>query len=258
MYCWHPSLQQCDTCLKRDPAAASPPVPWEGSHGSPISRYLATLRGAFCPARTAPSFARTEVAPALRFLLLSALPLSLVAGIVPHTRLLSFEGAMKVRVLGQPGFGELVLDVLRAMASQVVLDAVQLLACALPFASLVRAYAGPEKVPFAVRMLFYRAWLHPCAALGVYLLVALAPGVSATAAEGPPDAVLWAAAAFQVGAPVLFMMAMAYVSRLACGLGMGWSILIVSVAVTVAAFAAWGAGQVLVLALPAVPNAPSS
>src|SRR5262245_55070458 len=81
-----------------------PPVsiPWERSDEPALKRYFATLASAFRPMRSAAAFARTDLGPAQRFFLLSALPFAMLAGVIPHTRTLMFEGNFNVRVLGHP------------------------------------------------------------------------------------------------------------------------------------------------------------
>ena len=57
-------------------------------------------------------------------MLLSALPLALLAGVIPHTRTLLFEGSFKVRVIGtpMPGQFDIALDVARAMGLQLAAE----------------------------------------------------------------------------------------------------------------------------------------
>lgn len=250
VFCWHPSLHRCDACLRRDPAAAAPPVPWEHGPMSGPKRYFRTLATAFSPARSAPAFARPDLRPALWFLLCSALPLSLLAGIIPHTRLLTFRAA-GVEVAAGATAAALAWDIVRAMLVQLCFDGVQLGAFLLPYGTLVRSYAGPERVPYAVRVVLYRAWLHPLAALLVGVLAAI--GGPAAPDADIPGWLVHASNILMVGAPVLFMMATTYVARLACGIGMALSILIVTIAALVALFSAMGTAMGLMALLPEIP-----
>ena len=141
LFCWHAQSNRCDACLKRDPAAAAPPIAWESGHRAAPVRYVATLGSAFSPVQSAPAFARPDVQPALTFFLLSALPLAALAGVIPYTKTLMFGSSLAVALQGHPSSAEIAADVVRAMLLQLGLFTLQFAALSLPFLSLVRAYA---------------------------------------------------------------------------------------------------------------------
>jgi hypothetical protein len=237
--CFHTAIDRCQRCLARDPTEAAPPLPWE-HEGEPLfRRYLRTLGSAFAPVRTAPAFAHAGVAAARRFMLLSVVPLALLAGVIPHTRTLLFEGGFKVRVIGTPMPGQLdiVLDIARAMGLQVLLTAVECLCVAMPFVSLCRAYA-PQRMQAAVRSMYYRLWLLPAFSLLFYLVPLALP---AQTGSSPP---LWAAMVALVLVAgsgilrVLLFVAMNSTARIACGLG-PW----LSIVVVVVPFGVWVAAK---------------
>lgn len=233
--CFHPAVARCERCVGRDPADAAPPLAWERPDGTPWSRYLATLASAFSPVRSAPAFARGEVATALRFALLTALPLAALAGVIPHTRTLLFRGDFVVELIGKPTAQQIVLDVAQAALLQVGLTLVSVAALLLPFTSLVRAYA-PGKQVAAARVLYYRAWLLPAALAFFYLVVwvsPIPPGLADPAAtdavpQAPPLAVAVALIVRMI-APVLLFVAMSATARLACGLGPLMSFVVVAI-----------------------------
>jgi hypothetical protein len=230
--CWHPSVARCAQCLSLDPSETAPAIPWERPGGSALLRYLATFASAFSPVRSAPAFARKDLPAARRFMLLSALPLALLAGIIPHTRTLLFEGNFAVRLVGHPSTSEIVLDVLRAALSETVLTAVQLGCLLLPYVSLVRAYGAPQREEAAVRVMYYRIWLLPAALLLFHLAVwALPTPDLATLEQAPPASWLIVLSLGLLGS-VLLMLAMTATARLACGLGPWLSMLVVLVPVT--------------------------
>lgn len=246
VFCYHSVLSCCESCLRQNPAAAAAPIPFEQLQRPLLWRLGATLLSALRPTATAPAFAQPALGPAVRFLLLTAVPLSLLAGVIPHTRTLLFA-EMAVSVLDAPDGFALTIDVVRAALCQLVLDAVHLTALWLPFVSLLRAYAGPERAVFGRRALLYRAWLVPAATLltGLVLWTQRAP---ATGQE--PEATVLLLLSLPQLLPVLLLLSMGYTARLACGLGIGWSILIVTVSVTVAAFASDAATMLVNAALP--------
>lgn len=251
-FCWHASLGRCDMCLRQDPASAAPPVPWEAPDTPPIARWVRTLATAFAPAATAPAFARTPIGPALRFLLATAVPLSLLVGLVPHTRTLLFSGAGQVRLVGDPDAIAIGLDVVRAMLTQLTVHGVQLLAFLLPYRSLSAAYGGADRAPFAVRAALYRAWLLPVGGLVQFAVLALSP----TVAE-PPGVPAWALGIVltaQLGAMVLFTLSMIYAARLASGLSTLWAVVAVAVALILAAIGGGAAESAAQWLLPPAPT----
>jgi hypothetical protein len=228
--CWHPSIERCQQCLKRDPTEAAPPIPWERSDAPWPRRFVATLGTALRPIRTAPAFARDDVGAALRFMLLSAIPLALLAGIIPHTRTLLFEGEFRVRVLGNPDDAQIALDVLRAMGVQLAMSALEIGCLMLPFVSLVRAYA-PERRHAALRVMLYRAWLLPAALAAFYLAIWALPAPPTGAAPQAPPVGWVIVLGLRTMVPVLLFVAMGSTARLSCGLGPWMSMVVVIVPV---------------------------
>jgi len=252
VFCWHPAVDRCSACLTRDPTEAAPPIPWEEASTGGVGAYLRTLGAAFRPVRTAPAFARDELAPALRFLWLSAVPMALLAGIIPHTRTLEFGDVFGVELLKNPDSATIALDVARAMAVQAGLFAVELAAIALPFTSLVRAYAHPTRRAAALRVVLYRVWLVPGTALLFYLGGWALPAPSQSDVIPAGYALLLA---LRVILPVYLMVAMGATARLACGLGPGMSIVVVLVPFILSAVVDAIAVTAVEAMLPALPAA---
>lgn len=250
VFCYHAQLERCENCLRADPAAAAPAIPFESEQRGALGGFFATLLTAFSPARTAPAFARPDLGRAVRFFLLSAVPLSALAGVIPQTRLLVF-GDMQVQVVGNASNGQIALDIVRAMFAELCLDGVLLLALWAPFVSLVRAYAGAEKTPAARRVLLYRAFLMPLATLlSALVIFPFAPPEPGQ----PPPQLLGLLLAIPQLLPVLLIVSMGFTARLACGLRTGWSFVIVSVAVVVTVLAAPAAVTLVSAALPPAPG----
>jgi hypothetical protein len=239
LFCWHPVAERCDTCLKRDPAAAAPALPWETLHGSPIQRYVRTLVSAFAPVRTAPAFARPGTRAALRFFLLSALPFAALAGIIPNTKTLMFGGA-SVTLEGNPTATGIALDVARAMGLQVLFSAVDFLSLAVPYTSLVHSYSPPERRGAAWRVLLYRSWLAPVAALIYGLGLWLLP-----VAQFQP---LLAMTVFTLN--LLLLSSLRASARLASGIGVVLSFVVVAVPLTVCMFVQLFLARILDIWLP--------
>jgi hypothetical protein len=215
IFCWHALSSRCDACLKRDPAAAAPPLAWEGSTGNGIGRYFGTLGSAFRPVRSAPAFARPQVRPALRFFLLSALPMAALAGVIPYTKTLMFGSSLAVTVQGHPTSAEIATDVARAMLIQLGLFGLDFAALALPFTSLVRAYADETKRPAALRALLYRSWLLPAATLLFFLAVWLLPPGPTPEAASPFLPYVFT---IQLTFNALLLLSMRATARFACGI----------------------------------------
>jgi hypothetical protein len=201
--------------LKRDPAAAAPPLAWEAPKGNAIGRYFGTLGSAFHPVVSAPAFARTEIAPALRFFLLSALPMALLAGVIPYTKTLMFGSSLALTIQGNPSHNEIAIDVVRAMLIQLGLFTLEFAALALPFTSLVRAYAEEAKRPAALRALLYRAWLLPGGALLYFLALWVLP--AGPQPDVPSPAVFWVVMVTTAFNAVL-LLSMRATARFACGI----------------------------------------
>jgi hypothetical protein len=216
IFCWHALSARCDACLKRDPAAAAPPLAWEARVGSGIGRYFGTLGSAFRPVRSAPAFARHEIGPALRFFLVSALPMAALAGVIPYTKTLMFGSSLAVTVQGHPSSAEIATDVVRAMLIQLGLFALDFAALALPFTSLVRAYADVTKRPAALRALLYRIWLLPGATLLFFAALWLLPAGPTPEAATP---LLPLVITVQLTFNALLLLSMQATARFACGIG---------------------------------------
>lgn len=231
IFCWHPIAERCDTCLKRDPAAAAPALPWETQQGSELTRFFRTLGGSFRPLHTAPAFARPGAKRAIRFFLLTAVPLAALAGIIPRTKTLLF-GNFSVILQGHPSTGEIVLDVATAMGMQLLASSVEFAALALPYVSLTHAYAPPERHAAAVRVLLYRTWLSPFATLLMNVAAWLLPSSGGT--EDLPRFMEPFAIAHML-LHLLLLSSMRATVRLACGVGPLLSYVIVIISLVVCA-----------------------
>jgi hypothetical protein len=235
--CWHPEVERCTQCLQRDPAAAAAPIAWEQRERPLLRRYFGTFAGAFSPFKTAPAFAHGEVGDALRFMLLSALPLALLSGVIPYTRTLLFAGNFAVRVIGHPSGAQIGGDVVRSMLVGFGVTAIEFVCLLLPFTSLVRAYA-PARRDAAQRALHYRLWLLPAAALLAYLAASVLPlpnPEAATPGSAAPGLLL--ALEFVrllcLTLVVLLILTMSATARLACGLSPLISTVVVVVSLVV-------------------------
>ena len=253
VFCWHPSVRRCHACIRRDPTEAAPPIPWESEEAlGGFERYWRTLATALRPIKSAPAFARRGVGPALRFMLLSALPLVVVSGIIPHTRTLLFSGQMQVQLIGQPSVLEIVLDVLRAIAVEVGSHGVELACLYLPFTSLIRAYAPPEKRHAAAKVVLYRLWLmvliSGVAHVGSWALLPPEPGPLVTGVL--QDAFLILSALM----PAMMFISMGGVARLACGLSLGMTLLVVLVPMVLWTVVLPLTGVAVEVILPPVPQ----
>jgi len=228
--CFHTPVMRCVTCMRSDPTEASPPLPFEAGDGTALGRYFRTYGTAFYPWRSAPAFARPGLRPAIVFFALSSLPMILLAGIIPHTRTLLFAN-WQVLLQGAPSESAIALDVARAIAVQIGLSAVELLSLLLPFASLMAAYA-PERKEAATRLVLYRFWLGPAAAL-IGQVAAWSLAIPALPLPVGPEQTLPAAIVFsafvQAGLRVFQLLALIATSRLACGLSVPMSLLVVGV-----------------------------
>lgn len=226
LQCFHAPIGRCVKCVERDPAEASPPLPFEAGDGTALGRYFRTFGTAFYPWRSAPAFARPGLKPAVAFFALSSLPLMLVLGIIPHTRTLNF-GAGTIALVGTPTQAEIVLDVARAIAVQLAVSLVELACLVLPFASLVGAYAAPRKEA-AVRYVLYRFWLAQLAILVGYLAIwTLEAPVEGVPLPDASVAVLLTSDFAKLLLRVLFLIGMNATARIACGLSTWVSLLVV-------------------------------
>ena len=244
LFCWHAIAERCYTCLKRDPAAAAPALPWETQQGSIVSRFLRTLTSAFQPVQTAPAFARPGLRQAWLFFALSALPLAALAGVIPRTKTLMFGSALKIVVQGHPSTTAIALDVLTAMSLQLLAFGVDFAALALPYTSLLRAYAPADRANAGLRVLFYRSWLAPFATLCLYV------GAWVLPSEPSPDepARVYQFLLFgQLMLNILLLSSMRATARLACGVGALLSFVVVAIPLIVWTFAQLFAERLLAL-----------
>lgn len=220
MICWQDVVDRCHACVVRDPTAGIDRLPWEDKTRPALARYLRTLGSALHPRKSAAAFAYEGLAGAVRFLLLTAVPMAALAGVVPHTRTLLFAGSFEVSVLGRPGVGEMAFDVVRAMFVEILLSGIALACLALPFVSLVKAYAPIDRSHAALRALLYRGWLLPFAWLVFYIGTwALPTPIEPVTAETAVPAGLRTFALIRDLIPILLLLAMVATARLACGLG---------------------------------------
>jgi hypothetical protein len=228
--CFHAPVARCVSCMKGDPTEASPPLPFEAGDGTLLGRYFRTYGTAFYPWRSAPAFARPGLRPALLFFALSSLPMILLSGVMPHTRTLWFA-AGTIIVQGSPAPDVIAFDVARAILVQLGLSAVELLSLLLPFASLVAAYA-PERKDAAIRLVLYRFWLGPFAGLIGQAAAWTLPLSVVTDAIDPTQmlpAPIMIAAIVQAVLRVFQLLALIAASRLACGLSVPLSLVVVGV-----------------------------
>jgi hypothetical protein len=210
--CWHHPIRRCHRCLMLDPAGAAPPIAWEQRDRNVVARFFATLATALQPLASAPAFARSGVGPAIRFWLVTFVPLALLSRIIDFTRLHYFVDRL-ILVVGTPSDAETAVDVGRAIALGALVSVVAVLALALPYVSLIRSYsARGSRLDAPVRLLLYRSFLVPLASVingvGIWLL--------------PVDPDVAAFTLVQIAAViplVLLFSAMRATARMATGLG---------------------------------------
>lgn len=219
-FCWDESTSRCKSCASSDSSNATIRLPFEDTSKPFLSRVTATLASAFNPRETAGGFSTCDPTFALRFLLLSALPLSLVSGVIPHTQTLVFGPGLSVELVGQVGGIEIAIDVLRAMFFQLLFDGITITALVLPFTSLAKSYGNTQSAVGAIGTVFYRYWLIPGAMLISYLAFWILPEVGIGLFI---QFVLSALALF------FFIRAMWLTARLSYGVGTVWSIAVVGV-----------------------------
>jgi hypothetical protein len=158
--CWQAAFTRCQSCLVRDPRAAAPPIAWETS-SNVVSRFVRTAASALRPTRSAPGFLGGGTIAPRTFFLLSFVPLALVTGVVPFTSTLIFGNRFGVAVVGGANTAAIALDVGRAALTGLLMSSGLLLALALPYVSLTRAYAGKGDPDAPRRVVAYRAFLIP-------------------------------------------------------------------------------------------------
>jgi hypothetical protein len=219
-FCWDESTSRCRLCASGDSLKAAVRLPFEDGSQPFISRVIATLASAFNPQETARCFSACEPTLALRFLLISALPLSLATGVIPHTRTLVFGPGLQVDFVGQVSGSEIALDILRAMLFQLLFDGIVITALVLPFASLAKSYGNIQSATGAIGTVFYRYWLIPGAMLISYLAFWVLP-----------DARIGIFAEFVISVLALYFIvrAMWLTARLTYSVGTVWSIAVVGV-----------------------------
>jgi hypothetical protein len=152
--------------LPDTPVQAPGPIAWEAAERAFLVRLFGTLRATFSPLTTIRAAATGELSPALRFGLLWMVPWMLLWAILPFTHTLNFT-YFRIEVIQKPGDLPIVWDVARAMAIGFTHNALILIAWAVPFASLLRAFGkaepGVNLQTVAYRVMLYRSWVVPCA-----------------------------------------------------------------------------------------------
>jgi hypothetical protein len=187
-----------DPSLSNEPEQISPPpiapMPWEDRARSVFGRYWGTFGNALTPVRGVPALCSPVVFPAWTFALLSALPFMLAWGIIPFTSTLAFGPSLSVEATSEAGKIPLWFDVSKSMAISFGVSMVTQLSWALPFASLLRAFAD-ARVPsdlvrsIAMRFVLYRAWLVPFGIVAFHLAFWVMPAAGdAQAQQGREDA----------------------------------------------------------------------
>lgn len=201
---------------------------------------------AFSPARSAPAFAQGTAKSAFAFFLLTAVPLSLLSGIIPYTRHLQF-GDMAVNFVTDTTSAAIALDIFRAMGIQLALHFAFIGGLMMPYVSLLKAYGNPAASTVAKRLILYRAWLVPAATL----LTGLIGWAMTTPPEGqsPGAGFVIAVNVVQI-LPVLLLLAMGFAARFSAGVGRGWAIVLVTVAVLISFCTSTLAAMVLLSASP--------
>lgn len=225
--CWRAQQKRCHACLLRDPTEAAAPIDWEFQDRPLLQRYLGTLLTALSPNASAPAFAHDDIEASLGFFLRSALPIAMLAGIIPHTRTLQFGGGFEVLLIGANHDAmHITIDVVRAMLVQAVVTGLMLSALLFPYVSLARAYGEPRRRHAALRVMFYRGWLIPASSLLFFLEVWAAPTQWLADLQLEQFMLLLAA---PVACHVLLLVAMRSTLRFCCGLGVivAWVVAIV-------------------------------
>ncbi|HEY6881596.1 MAG TPA: hypothetical protein VI299_26400 [Polyangiales bacterium] len=138
---------------------------WEDNALPWYQRVFRTLRATFAPVETLHAVANGEIAPALRFMLLSALPWMLLWAVIPFTHNLNFGSGFEVTVIADKGALPIELDIVRAMAIGLVFNGLTQLSWAVPFVSLLAAFSTGERPEdpkrAGWRTALYRMWIVP-------------------------------------------------------------------------------------------------
>jgi hypothetical protein len=150
------------------------PMGWEDEALPWFTRLYRTLEATFAPLETLHAAANGEIVPALRFMLLSALPWMLLWAIIPFTHTLTFGPSFRIAVAPAAGGMPIELDVVRAMAIGLVYSSVTQLSWSVPFVSLLKGFADgsrtedPKRAGW--RTALYRMWVLPCGMTLFFLL----------------------------------------------------------------------------------------
>jgi hypothetical protein len=150
------------------PAQAPGPMPWENPELPLLRRFTGTVSSTFLPLGTIRAVSSGAIGPALGFMLVWMVPWMPLWAIMPFTHSLLFKYSFAVEVVGSDkSTAAIGVDVARAMGIGLLLSAVSMLSWAMPFASLLRAFAktsepGLEPGTAAWRMVLYRSWIVPC------------------------------------------------------------------------------------------------
>lgn len=252
--CWHQPVERCHACVIREPAALSPPIPWEQEGVFVVRRFFGTLLSVFRPYRWAPAFAQSDsLAPSVRFLLLSFFPFAVLSQFIPLTHTLLFHG-MKVRIQGTPTptQTDILIDCIRAMGLGLGLSLLQLVAIALPYASLAVAYGEPTRRNAAVRGVLYRAWIVPF----VWVLLSLAGWI----AHDEQSTQLVGGIVSMIGMLFLFLffVGLRATARMSCGAGPLASWLPIVVAIILHAYSVRLANWAIEPLIPIPPPKPAT
>lgn len=137
-------------------------------------RLISTLFATFHPVESLHAVSNGNVGPALRFALLTTLPFMLLWAIPPFTHTLHFDVEFALSVLPEKSTLPVWLDIARAMGIGFVISAITILSWAVPFASLVRAFAdgsrSEDPARAAWRSALYRCWILPFGTSAFYLV----------------------------------------------------------------------------------------
>lgn len=207
--CWHQSVRRCHTCLARDPG---PSVPWADPERGFFDRFTATLGQALRPRHSAPSFARGDWRKAISFFLLTFLPVSMIAGVIPYTFGLAFGPRWSIHTLGDPTTAEIAADVARAAGLGVLLTGAKLAVLASVYLVMLRVYGRTLENRPGRQVMLYRAWLLPVAVIALGLTQWGLP-------IDPTQEMLWVAYAGYLIPLLVLMSGMSSAARLVGGVG---------------------------------------
>jgi len=153
----------CEPCVRADPAAAAPPLPWESTDTGWFRGLSDTAFGALLPNRTAPAFFGEALKPGIRFALLTLLPLLVMRGIIPFTRTIRFGPSFQTQLLGSPDSLAIALDVMAAAGLSILVGVISIGVAGAAYVSLSAAYGAEGARRAALRFMLYRGWLLPLA-----------------------------------------------------------------------------------------------